>query len=104
MTRRRNGNDVPEWMKNRRDDNEPEIVSAVRALGAGWWSCSRHEGHDGWVSFRGRWYAVEVKNPTRKWELTPSEEKFMQFCERNGITCYILETGQDVINMLNDNE
>ena len=92
--------DVPEYLKNRRDENEPKIIARVRACGGEWFSCSRHEGHDGWVLFAGRWYCCEVKNPRKKWTLTLAESQMKRKVELNGGTYYILQTADDVDRML----
>ena len=91
---------VPEWMKNARDANEPEIIRRINALGGAWRACSRHEGHDGWVLFRERWYKVEVKNPVKKWTLTKAEKAEMVWTESNGGIYWILEYPADVDDML----
>ena len=45
----------------RRDLNEPEIVSALRAAGAHVWLLDRPV--DLLVGFRGAWHVIEVKRP-----------------------------------------
>jgi hypothetical protein len=58
----------------RRDDNEPEIVEALRWAGA---LVDRIDGKgvpDLLVAHRGRIYLLEVKNPTYKWRLTTDEK------------------------------
>lgn len=91
---------IPEWRKNKRDDNEPAIVAMMKSVGAAWRSCSRHEGHDGWCLFAETWYCVEVKNPRQRWELTPAEKAMQRFCEQNGAKYWILQYPDDVLKML----
>jgi hypothetical protein len=91
---------TPEWLKNKRDKNEPEIVARIRQLGGAWFPCSRHEGHDGWVQDGELWYCCEVKNPADKWTLTTAEQKMKNKVERNHGTYWILEYPADVDKML----
>jgi hypothetical protein len=91
---------TPEWLKNKRDKNEPEIVARIRQLGGAWKSCSRHEGHDGWVLFAGAWYCCEIKNPAEKWRLTPAEKTMKAWADSNGGAYWILQYPDDVDRML----
>jgi hypothetical protein len=93
---------TPEWMKNKRDDNEPEILRRMQELGCAWRACSRHEGHDGWVLYGEMWYCVEIKNPKKRWELTPAEKKMQIWVRLNGGKYYILQFPEDVDKMLDD--
>lgn len=88
--------DVPEWLKNKRDDNEPAIVQRIRAWGWQWRACSRHEGHDGWILRNGLFVPAEIKNPAHRWELTKAEDEFMRWCEAGGGECPIFECPDDV--------
>ena len=64
--------------KARVDTNQAEIVEAARMIGAQVTSLHKHgEGvPDLLISFRGRWYLVEVKMENGK--LTDAEEKFIE--------------------------
>ena len=91
---------TPEWFKNKRDKNEPEIIQRVNALGAAWKARCRHAGHDGLVLFRGAVYICEVKNPVEKWTLTSAEQAMRRWVEANGGVYWILEYPADVDDML----
>jgi hypothetical protein len=89
-------------MKNKRDNNEPEILRRVRQFGGAWRACSRHEGHDGWVLWGEKWYCVEIKNPAGKCELTTAEKEMQRWVELNGGKYYILRYPEDVDRMLEE--
>lgn len=60
----------------RRDGNENELVTALRALGALW----VQEGPlDGWAFWRGAWIPVEIK--TAKGKYTESQVQFLIRCQ-----------------------
>lgn len=63
------------------DDNQPEIVAALRAIGCFVQSLAMvGQGCvDLLVAYRGRWFVLEVKDgskPLPKQKLTPGEEKW----------------------------
>jgi hypothetical protein len=91
---------TPEWLKNKRDKNEPEIVARIRQLGGEWFACSRHEGHDGWVLYLGKWYCCEIKNPAEKWTLTQAEIRMLNRVTQAGGRYWALEYPDDVDRML----
>ena len=79
----------------RRDINEPEIVDALRCVGAYVQQMDKSVGFDLLVAFRGVLYVVEVKNckPQNVYrELTENESKTMQLIEKTGVN-YNIVTG-----------
>jgi hypothetical protein len=63
-------------MKNKRDDNEEEIVEFWRQMGCVWIPMSRTAGFDGvLVDRRIRVFIVEIKNPRVRWKFTEAEKK-----------------------------
>lgn len=78
------------------DENQDDIVKAMRAVGA-----SVHvikEPIDLMVGFRKRTIAMEVKNPDKDWRLTDQQEEF--FREFRG-EAYIVENVAQAIAALN---
>ena len=67
MSRRRN---------HRTDDNQPEIVKALRKIGAEVYDIGRPV--DLLVYFRGKWFPVEVKNPEGLNRLTRDQKQFLE--------------------------
>jgi hypothetical protein len=64
------------------DENQPDIVKALRAIGAAVTPLHRvgHGVSDLLVSFRQRWFVIEVKNPAKPkadQELTPDQLKWI---------------------------
>jgi hypothetical protein len=55
----------PPRYARRRDENEPEIVSALEAAGALVLRLNIDGGPDLLVGFRGRLYLIEIKHPAR---------------------------------------
>jgi hypothetical protein len=101
---RRSNDNTPEWLKNKRDENEPGIVEMIQRLGGAWRACSRHEGHDGWVAWGSLWLCAEVKNPAHHWKLTRAERVMQIWCINNGVEYYILQYPEDVQRMFDDAE
>jgi hypothetical protein len=58
---------------DRRDNNEVEIVKFWSGCGCLWVAQSRTAGFDGILIDRTGLYIVEIKNPSRKYHLTPAE-------------------------------
>ena len=58
----------------RRDANEPDVIQALRAVGAETWQISGRGLPDLLVRFRGRYYVGEVK--TAKGKLQPTQGAF----------------------------
>lgn len=59
---------------HRKDENEKEIVEKLRAIGAS--VLHLDSGTDILVGYKGMNFLFEIK-PTRKYKLTPREEKFV---------------------------
>jgi hypothetical protein len=93
---------TPEWLKNKRDKNEPAIVARIRQLGGEWFACSRHEGHDGWVLYHREWYCCEIKNPAEKWTFTAAEARMCTRVQQNGGLYFVLQAPEDVDYMLDE--
>lgn len=78
--------------KNRRDDNEQDIVAVIRAAGCEWVQMDRHAGFDGLiVSPRTGVHICEVKNPAYNWELTKREAALKKRVEAVGGIYHIIE-------------
>jgi Holliday junction resolvase len=80
----------------KRDENEIEIVNALRAVGASVTHLSSKGIPDLLVSFRNKLYLMEVKKPKAK--LTPDQIKFHE--NWNG-DIHIVRTVQEAIEILN---
>ena len=93
---------TPEWLKNKRDKNEPEIIERILDWGAGWRACCRHAGHDGWAIWVQEFFCIEIKNPAEKWALTRAEERMKKWVEGNGGKYYILQYPGDVDKMFEE--
>jgi hypothetical protein len=87
---------------NRIDDNQNDIVSALRKAGATVRVISQGEGiPDLLVGFRGETILFEVKDgnkPPSARQLTPAEQKF--FNEWEGGLCVIVKSVEDALEML----
>jgi len=89
-------------IRNKRDDNEAELVRVAESLGALW---IEGEPLDGWVhsSWHG-WVPVEVKQPSRrgrKYEFEKSQMDFFKWCESVGAAYWVWYTVDDVLRDLN---
>jgi hypothetical protein len=80
----------------KRDDNEVEIVNALRAIGASVAHLSSKGIPDLLVSFKNKLYLMEVKKP--KGKLTPDQIKFHENWKGE---IHIVRTVQDAIEILN---
>jgi hypothetical protein len=87
---------------NRIDDNQNDIVAALRKAGATVRVISQGEGiPDLLVGFRGETILFEVKDgnkPPSARQLTPAEQKF--FNEWEGGLCVIVKSVEDALEML----
>jgi hypothetical protein len=87
---------------NRIDDNQNDIVAALRKAGATVRVISQGEGiPDLLVGFRGETILFEVKDgnkPPSARTLTPAEKKF--FDEWEGGLCVIVKSVEDALEML----
>jgi hypothetical protein len=87
-------------IKQKRDDNEAEIIQFVRSVGAGAQKMDKSAGHDWTIYFLGRVYIAEVKNPAYKWKLTKREQELREMLEAHEVTYWILESWKDAADML----
>ncbi len=87
---------------NRIDDNQNDIVTALRKAGATVRVISQGEGiPDLLVGFRGETILLEVKDgnkPPSARTLTPAEKKF--FDEWEGGLCMVVNSVEDALEML----
>lgn len=87
---------------NRIDDNQNDIVAALRKAGATVRVISQGEGiPDLLVGFRGETILLEVKDgnkPPSARTLTPAEKKF--FDEWEGGLCMVVKSVEDALEML----
>ena len=87
---------------NRIDDNQTDIVAALRKAGATVRVISQGEGiPDLLVGFRGETILLEVKDgnkPPSARTLTPAEQKF--FNEWEGGLCMVVKSVEDALEML----
>ena len=87
---------------NRIDDNQNDIVAALRKAGATVRVISQGEGiPDLLVGFRGETILLEVKDgnkPPSARQLTPAEQKF--FNEWEGGLCMVVKSVEDALEML----
>lgn len=87
---------------NRIDDNQNDIVTALRKAGATVRVISQGEGiPDLLVGFRGETMLMEVKDgnkPPSARTLTPAEKKF--FDEWEGGLCMVVKSVEDALEML----
>ena len=76
----------------KRDQNEPEIVSTLRSVGAAVWLLSRP--CDLLVGFRGRFVTMEVKKPgpPSAQRLTLLEDIYAATCASMGLPHYIVSS------------
>ena len=84
----------------RADKNQPELVKAMRDVGAMVFVTHRiGKGFpDCVVLFRGKVYLVEIK--TENGTLTEDEEMFMHECEHHGVKYWIVRNVDDCMKML----
>jgi hypothetical protein len=84
------------------DGNQPQIVSALRAVGA--YVLHLHQlknCFDLLVGYRGRTFLMEVKDPSQppsKRKLTPGEAKFRE--EWRGSPYHVVETADEAIRII----
>ena len=81
------------------DANQPEIVTALRAVGAT--VQHLHEVGRGCpdilVGFREENFIFEIKNPNYAWKLTPAEQKWFDKWAGRG---YIVQTIEDALRII----
>jgi hypothetical protein len=86
--------------KNNRDANEREIIDALRAAGCYVQQMDRKDGFDLLVINRNGVFIMEVKNPTKKWTMTPAEQKLMDEMSARGQIYYVIEDIQEALNVI----
>ena len=90
-------------MADKRDANEGEIIELLRYMGCIVIQMDRHAGFDLVVvtPADGKVHIVEVKNPERKWKLTPAEKTKKEQVEAAGGKYEIVETLADAQRLNN---
>lgn len=83
----------------KRDSNEPAIVQALRRVGCVWIPMDKMAGFDAIViSPRTGTHIFEIKDPAKKWKLTPAEEKRKAEVETaGGLYCIVTTADQALI-------
>ena len=83
----------------KRDSNEPEIIQALRRVNCVWIPMDRTAGFDAIViSPRTGTHIFEIKDPAKRWKLTPAEEKRKSEVEAvGGLYCIVLSAEQALI-------
>lgn len=92
-------------MPKRVDQNQAGLARFIRRLGALWIPTSGDPaiGFDGLIAFKGNLLPVEIKNPALSPSrrcLTPTEARRKGELESAGATLYVVQTEQDVLNLL----
>jgi hypothetical protein len=85
----------------RRDTNEPEVVSALRSIGAQVWTLNRP--CDLLCGYRGRFVTVEVKDgrkPPSKRTLTKPEQDFADTCRVFLLPHLVVLDAEDAVTQL----
>lgn len=81
----------------RRDAAEPEIVEALRKIGARVWQQDRPV--DLLVGFHGRLVGLEVKNPGARPRKDQAEQReTIESAQRDGLPFYYVSTIDDALN------
>lgn len=84
-----------------RDGNEATLLLVAEALGGHWWAGPPL---DGYIYKRGVCLGpVEIKIPEREGatrEFTPSQKRFIRWCQVNEIRWHVWRTEEDVIRTL----
>jgi hypothetical protein len=84
--------------KNNRDANEREIVDALQAAGCYVQQMDRKDGYDLMVVNHNGIFIMEVKNPLRKWVLTPAELNLSNKMSAHGQRYWIIEYIEEALN------
>lgn len=77
------------YSDNRRDGNEKTILDVFKSAGAYWQPCTRMQGHDGTLYYRGNVFEVEIKNGGGK-KLTQREKDFAREIGKRGVRLWVL--------------
>jgi len=86
------------------DENQPEIVAALRAVGA--WVLPVHQlknAFDVLVGYRGGLFIMEIKNgelPPSQRRLTEGEEKCKRDVEKSGNKYNVVENIEEAMNVI----
>lgn len=80
----------------RRDANEPELVTLARKLGA---QMEKVGPLDWWCGWRGVWIPVEIK--TKRGKYTEDQVRFLARCKAHGTPTLTWRTADDVLASLN---
>jgi hypothetical protein len=88
------------------DDNQPEIVEALRRFGAAVLITSQlKNAFDILVAYRGQLYVVEIKDgklPPSARKLTSGELKCKAMFEAVGVTYHVIKSVEQAINLINE--
>lgn len=90
---------MPLLTKQKRDTNEPEIIAALRAMGAGVDQMDKSVGWDLNVYYRGIIFAFEVKS-SEKAKLSDNEVKQLAFMKQYGCNIYRVNSPEEAIMVL----
>ena len=82
----------------RRDAAEPEIVKALRAVGALVKHLNDPDIGDLLIAYRGKWYVAEVKTGNAK--RRPGQIKFATDAEGAGVSTPVLRSVDDALQMI----
>jgi len=92
------------YHRSRTDDNQSEIIKALRDLGAVVTDCSSlRKAFDLLVGYRGKLHIIEVKDgskPKSQRKLTEGETKCKESFERVGVPYNVVESVEDAINLV----
>jgi hypothetical protein len=86
--------------RQRRDNNESELVQLAEQLGATWIQAPPF---DGFLFWRGRWHLCEVKRAEKEgWssEFTPAQLLLIQKLKSRQVPWHVLRTEDDVYALL----
>jgi hypothetical protein len=81
---------------DRRDENEPMIVAALRKRGDTVIRLGRGVGADLLVINPRGPHIVEIKDPTKKWRFTDSEKRLRAACAKHGVKYHMLMWTHDI--------
>lgn len=90
---------MPLLTKQKRDANEPSVVAALRAMGAGVDLMDKSVGWDLNVYYRGLIFAFEVKSSERA-KLSDNEIKQLVFMKQYDCNIYRVNTPEEAIMTL----
>ena len=85
-------------MRNKPDTNQPEIVQALRDIGAVVFLIGRPL--DLLVAFRGRLTLMEVKNPEGENKLSKSQKKTVDLLRAVGVDVPVVRSAEEALKEL----